>query len=171
MRYYQVTICAFLILILPSISIAGSPVLRLGECTDSHDQLVRFEYREGLPQFAVTRRAESQPGPEESPFVIYINPELFYLGNLTQIWLYQRQCAHIKENHALIHTSSSRIDMEEEERADCIAVRLMLEQRPNLGERDIYSIERDMNRVNRENKWREVLPGRERNISLRSCLE
>jgi hypothetical protein len=157
--------------VFPSKLPAGSPILSVSQCLDSQANAVEVRFRGGLRGFAVVRKEKESPSPDESPYVIYVNPDLYYLSRDTQEWLYQRQCAHIKQNHEVIHKRSSRLNIDDEREADCIAVHLMLsDSERNLSSREFYSIERDIERVVRENRWSDVLPGPERRISLQSCL-
>lgn len=139
---------------------AGSLKLQV-TCHDSEDRLVEARYEPSRPFFA--EAVEVRGGA----YAIYINPTLYYLGNDTQQWLYLRQCAHINEN--TVGVSARRLTIGDEEEADCWAVK-ELKKQSQVSSRTLYAIERDMERVVREKRWKEVLPGPPRRISLLSCL-
>ena len=102
---------------------------------------------------------------------IVVNPERYYLGRWTQQWLYLRQCAHVNEGHPIATEGLRGLRIRDEEEADCWAARHLMQGTKKLSTRTLYSIERDMERVVKEDRWDEVLPGPQRRISLSSCLK
>ena len=120
----------------------------------------------------MVNRAERKEAEEKglSPYYIVINPERYYLGQDTQIWLYYRQCAHIQQQHSIVREDPRKPDIQDEQEADCLAIKAM-ESDPDIhfSKRLIDSIERDIERLIREKRWSEVLTGPQRRISLRRC--
>jgi len=165
----------FLLVLLLSQAQAGAPVLD-EVCRDWENRPVKNVYDSSLQVFAEVRpvpQREQSIAMERglSPYVIHINPELYYLGRYTQQWLYLRQCAHIRERHAVIQEGIRGLRIEDEQQADCQAIRAMrTDQDTPVTSRQIYSIERDIERLLRENRWSQVLAGPQRRISLESCM-
>jgi hypothetical protein len=114
------------------------------------------------------RREAAERGLSE--FVIVVNPERYFLGRWTQQWLYLRQCAHISERHPVATEGLRGLQIRDEEAADCWAVRRLIEGPNRLSTSTLYAIERDMERVMKEGRWDEVLPGPRRRISLSACM-
>jgi hypothetical protein len=165
--------CVLLLLILSlSEAHAGAPVLE-ETCVDSGKRHVPIKYDTSLQFFAEARliaKAEQKMASDRgmSIYVIYINPSRYFLDRYTQQWLYLRQCAHITLKHSVIPEGMHGLKIEDEQRADCQAIREM-QSSPGFSTRQIYSIERDIERLSRENRWGQVLAGPQRRISLESC--
>jgi len=154
-------------------AIAGAPELN-EKCQDRGGKRVRAVYDPSKQFFAQARlipSSERRSAEERglSQYVIYVNPERYFLGRETQQWLYTRQCAHIVLEHPVVRQGERGLNLRDEVEADCWAVREMSSGRSQLSRSAIYSIERDMERVIRENRWSEVLPGPKRRINLSSC--
>lgn len=166
--------CVVLLVVLHVFSVqAGAPRIE-GKCQDRNGRQVSTWYDSLLQVFAEVRML---PGAQQyeakikgvSEYVIVINPERYYLGRYTQSWLYQRQCAHIQQNHKVI-TNPRAFDYQEEQSVDCLAIQLMRSDKNlNLSNRQIDSIERDLERLIRNRQWADVLPGPERRVSLKGC--
>lgn len=165
MRRYHVFI---LLLLSASSAIAGAPDLK-GTCRDQQRRQVVTVYdgtRQYFAQAISMRRGEQTARRrEQSPFVIYVNPNFYFLGSQTQQWLYLRQCAHIQEGHRIVEDGVRALNMQDEVQADCAAARAL-----HASVRTLYAIERDMDRALREGRWDKVLPGPRRRISLKSCM-
>jgi hypothetical protein len=151
----------------------GAPQIR-EECQSPDGRVIRTIYDSNLPVFAEARMLDNGQWQEDekmggSPYVIAINPELYYLGKYTQIWLYRRQCAHIQENHNVVRDRRA-LNIRDEQQADCLAIRAM-QSDPNISFsiRQVSSIERDIERLIRNKQWNNVLAGPQRRISLKRC--
>ena len=170
------TLRFFLILIAYSIltcaiASGGAPALQ-ETCYDTSNMKVATIYDPYVQVFAEVRRlpkSERIPASQAgvSSYMIYVNPERYYLGRQTQQWLYQRQCVHIIRGHAVAQSGLRGLNIKDEEVADCQAARDM--SNAGLSSRDLYSIERDIERIAREGLWNQVLPGPQRRVSLSSC--
>lgn len=157
---------------------AGSPAID-ESCRDRERRAVAVLYDPTNPVFAMAARLPPQdrrlrelvarrPSEQLSPYVIFINPDRYYLGRETQQWLYLRQCARISRGDQISEQGARELPIREEELADCWALRAMAEDSKTQS----YlrsSIERDMERVLRDNRWREVLAGPQRRIALDQC--
>lgn len=163
----------FLVILAISYVQAGAPSIR-ETCSDNQGRLVRTIYDYNLQVFAEARLLplkEQTTAKGISPYVIYINPERYYLGHYTQTWLYLRQCSHIKEQHPVVQEGNRRLDVRDEQKADCLAIQAMISDPSiSISSRQISSIERDIERLIRENRWSEVLSGPQRRIFLEKCL-
>jgi hypothetical protein len=165
----------FLVILAFSYVQAGAPSIR-ETCNDNEGRLVRTVYDYNLKVFAEARllpRKEPTTAIREgiSPYVIYINPQRYYLGRYTQTWLYLRQCSHIKEQHPVVQEGNRGLNVRDEQKADCLAIQAMISDPSiSISSRQISSIERDMERLIRENRWSEVLSGPQRRIFLEKCL-
>ncbi len=151
---------------------AGAPQIR-ERCQGPDGRQIPTIYDSNLPVFAEARmlsRAEQREAKEKgiSAYFIVVNPERYYLGQYTQIWLYRRQCAHILEQHKVVREGYRQLEMRDEQQADCLAIEAM-QKDTNLSNRQIDSIERDIERLIQKKRWAEVLPGPQRRISLRRC--
>jgi len=149
----------------------GAPALE-ETCRDRENLQVITRYESSRRPFAV---AVQLPPKEvrkgESPYVIYVNSEIYFLGWETQQWLYLRQCAYIFHGRLAGEEGVRDVDIRDEENADCWAVRKM-SQTKSFSSRTLYAIERDIERVIiKEQRWPQVLPGPERRISLSMCLK
>ena len=160
---HRVMFCVCLWLCGATLVHAGVPQLNKS-CEDDRGRRVNVQvrYDSSRPYFAEADR-DSRTGR----YTIYVNPELYFLGRQTQQWLYLRQCGHIVLNHRVVQDRVRGLRIEDERTADCWAARRVLQS--GGSSRTLYSIERDMERVIRENRWGRVLPGPQRRISIRSC--
>ena len=160
-----------LLVLSASSAIAGAPALN-ESCRDRGGQRVVTVYdatRQYFAQALPMRRSEQAAAMQRglSPFVIYVNPSLYFLGRQTQQWLFFRQCVHIQQGHRIVQDGVRALNMRDEEQTDCLAARMM-----SASSRTLYSIERDMERVLREKDgWNRVLPGPKRRIALSSCVK
>jgi hypothetical protein len=154
---------------------AGAPEIR-EECRGPDGRPIRSLYDSSLPKFAEARmlsRAEQREAKERgvSAYVIVVNPERYYLGRYTQIWLYRRQCARIQMIRENINKRNRQLHMGEEYDVDCMAVQAMQEdKRIRFSQRTIDSIERDIERLLVNERWYEVLPGPQRRVALKRCV-
>jgi hypothetical protein len=154
---------------------AGAPA-KQENCPDPDGRPIPTEYDSNLPVFAEARmlpRAEWEEAKSKgvSLYVIVINPERYYLGRYTQIWLFRRQCARIQKMGKAISQGYRRLNMRDEQQVDCMAVEAM-QSDPDirLSNRTIESIERDIERLIRNKRWGEVIAGPQRRISLKRCM-
>lgn len=147
---------------------AGAPLLE-DNCRDKTGRPVPIVYN------ATKTRYFAEASPDLSPSVIYVNPELYFLGQRTQQWLYQRQCVHIQKEHPIATKGEQALRPEDEEEADCLA---MLELSASLAKGASQgsslrmlrsSVESDMERLLKEERWRQVLPGPQRRILFDKC--
>jgi hypothetical protein len=118
--------------------------------------------------------AEARKGVRgESGVVILVNPDRYFLGQRTQQWLYLRQCAHIYQRHAIVENGERALKLEDEESADCVALRELINNPSPPGASQSMlraAIESDMDRLLRdESRWRQVLPGPLRRVSFNGC--
>jgi len=141
---------------------AGAP--SLNEDCRIGNRPIQVRYESSTPVFAQARQSSSS-----SPPVIFVNPEVYFVGRETQQWLYERQCVHIQRNHAVLREGEKGLRLEDEELADCTALTAMTTgSTPNRSLR--AAIESDMQRVTQdETRWRQVLPGPRRRISFQRC--
>lgn len=149
---------------------AGSP--RIGKLSkDSIGREIKIEYDSNMSVFAEARlRSGSNINDKNPQYFVALNPELYYLGRYTQIWLYLRQCVHIRQNHDIIRHANRELNIHEEQIADCLAIEEMkLDRDYHLSIRQIDAIERDIERIIKNNQWRDVFAGPERRIYLRHC--
>ena len=79
---------------------AGAPQLD-ENCRDKANRPVSTVYS------TTKTRYFAEAGSDRSTSVIYVNPELYFLGQRTQQWLYQRQCVHIQKNHLIASVGES----------------------------------------------------------------
>jgi hypothetical protein len=165
MRRY---LCLVILLLSASSAIAGAPALN-EKCQDRSGLRVVTVYdttRQYFAQALPMRRSEQAAARQRglSPFVIYVNPSLYFLGRQTQQWLFLRQCIHIQEGHRIIQDGMRGLNMRDEVQVDCAAARAL-----RTSSRTLYSIERDLQRALREGRWPNVLPGPQRRVSLSAC--
>jgi hypothetical protein len=173
--------CSFVIfsltILFSGAALAGGPVLK-EDCKDQENRTVSTRYDVSINVFAEAKflpRNELDRAKRTglSPYVIHVNPDRYYISRLTQQWLYDRQCAHIRAEHLIVQEGLRALTIRDEERADCLALDDMSgsaeANTPSISMRDRYSIERDIERVMREGRWQEVLPGPQRRISLSTC--
>lgn len=152
---------------------AGAPTIE-ETCRDSNNRPVTTRYSSSSRLFAEVRRLS----PEEqrlaaergiSTYLIYINPDRYYLGRQTQQWLYLRQCAYIQKGHDIGTSGLRSINIRNEEIVDCFAMRALSRANPQISSRTAYAIERDIERAIAKGRWGEILPGPQRRVSLTSC--
>lgn len=164
---------------------AGAPQLE-DTCRDRDKRPVPIIYTASGTRFfaeaSVVPATERQAALERGvpPVAIRVNPELYFLGQRTQQWLYLRQCVHIQEEHPIARLGESALNPLHEEQADCMALEQLVNS-PAKGSSPSSSIsssmrrtvrasiESDMDRVLRENRWNQVLPGPQRRISFDRC--
>jgi len=148
------------LIVLASPAYAGSPMLSEG-CGAGGRILTRYD-PSATRQFAEARR-------NGGTITIFVNPERYFLGQRTQQWLYQRQCVHVQGNHAVVN-SGRDLRLEDEVQADCQALRQMLMTNDQGSSKTLrISIEGDMERVLREGRWSQVLPGPQRKVLFDRC--
>ncbi|WP_372528467.1 hypothetical protein [Piscinibacter sp.] len=155
---------------------AGAPLLN-ETCLDRENKPVPTRYDPAATRFFAEARVlsatERREGLEKGvpPAAIYVNPELYFLGQQTQQWLFLRQCIHIQRDHLIAKAGERGLRPEDEEQADCLALReLTRSPSQSSSMRTLRaSIESDMERVLREDRWRQVLPGPQRRISFDKC--
>lgn len=145
-----------------SVAKAGAPDIKEG-CRDRQGREVRVRYDSRFETFA-----EARLGPP-GPAVIYINPDVYFVGSETQQWLYERQCIHIQRDDPVIRDGERGLKLEDEERVDCLALKVMTDQRPSSARTLRSSIESDIGRAMKEDKWRRLLPGPPRRVLLQRC--
>lgn len=161
-------------------ALAGAPQLD-ETCRDRDMRPVPIIYTASGTRFfaeaSVVPAAERQAARERGlpPVAIRVNPELYFLGQRTQQWLYLRQCVHIQQDHPIARLGERALTPLDEEQADCMAFQQMVNS-PVKGSSSTApmsmvqaSIESDMDRVLRENRWNKVLPGPQRRISFDRC--
>jgi hypothetical protein len=150
---------------------AGAPSLD-ENCHDKSNRRVPTRYDVAATNYFAEARVDGQSA------AIYINPDRYFLGQRTQQWLYQRQCVHIQKDHAIAKPDDRgqkpgerAPKPEDEEEADCLAMREMANS-PAQGSsvRTLRAaVESDMERVLKEDRWRQVMPGPQRRISFDKC--
>ena len=163
-----------LLLLWGSHAFSGAPEIR-EKCLDNESMNIATIYDTSTNGFAEVRMipfAERYSAKQRgvSPFTIHVNPKLYYLSQYTQQWLFHRQCIFIREFTEQAMQRDRRIDMGLEQHLDCRAIQHM-QSDPGIAisPRQVQSIERDMERVLRDNRWNEVLAGPERRITLMKC--
>ena len=102
-----------------------------------------------------------------SKFLIIANPFSSYFGWETLRWLYLRQCGHIELKYLTANSRNGVRTSREETEADCWAINTLV-KKEGLGNRQIKSIERDIQRMN-SNEHRLIL-GVQRRIDLDQCV-
>ena len=165
---------SFLVAIIFSLNIAttklayaGAP--RLGSCTDlEHGRQVNTKPKTNLKTYADVVRKES--GNKVS-FTIRFNPTHYYLSRATQQWLFYRQCGRINEDHESIKYENARITLLEERRADCWAIRYMVNELGLISARNIDRIKRDIDMLERNSdRWRAIFGSRRSRVFTSECL-
>lgn len=163
-----------LLILLSSYVHAGAPEIK-ETCKDNDGLTIKTVYDSSLQVFAeakMIRKTERERARQVgiSPFAVYVNPERYYLSQYTQRWLYYRQCVLIAEFPREIMQAEQRINIDLEYQLDCRALQILRsDPKAEISYRQIQSIERDMERVLRDNRWSEILPGPERKIHLMEC--
>lgn len=148
-------------------ALAGAPSLD-ENCHDTSNRRVPTRYDVAATNYFAEARVDGLSA------TIYINPDRYFLGQRTQQWLYQRQCVHIQKGHAIARPGErtpSTPKPEDEVEADCLAMREMANS-PAQGSSIRTSraaVESDMERVLKEDRWRQVMPGPQRRISFDKC--
>jgi hypothetical protein len=166
MPTYRLLLACFSVwLLLGSPANAGAPAL--DETCQLRGAKVPTQYNVSQKYFAEAGPLRSSMQRTDRVYVIYINPERTFLGRQTQQWLYLRQCAHIVAGHRVISAGERGLTIQDEEAADCWAAREI--SQGGSASKTLYGIESDMERLVRDGRWSEVLPGPERRISLVSC--
>lgn len=149
-----------------NLAFAGAP--RLDEtCVDRDKRPVPTRYETSKRPFAAAARPPVRKSESQSPYVIYVNPDIYFLSGETQQWLYLRQCVQIQADRVVDPDNSRGINIADEEDADCLAAREMLKIKGS--QRMLYSIERDIERID-ERRWSQVLYGPVRRVPLAKCL-
>lgn len=155
-------------------ALAGAPMLR-ENCVGPDQQPVRTVYSaSSTVYFAEARMVRPEERPEAVargvPLVaIYVNPERYFLGERTQQWLYQRQCVHLQQRHRIATEGVRALDPADEARADCEGLRALAQADPKAARMVRLSIESDMQRLLRDGRWSQVLPGPQRVIAFDRC--
>lgn len=150
-------------LVLSTPAWAGAPQLS-ETCRGRDNQPVPSRYDAKARYFA-----EAQPRPP----LILINPEIYFIGRQTQQWLYLRQCVHLQRQHAILQSGERGLSLDDEEKADCGAAQELLKSGA-FGSNTrtlLYSIESDIERALKQDRWRQLLPGPQRRIALSACLK
>ena len=148
---------------------AGVPSLN-EDCRDRNNRPVPVRYDTSVSVFAEARPA--RPGSSgAAPVIIHVNPDVYFVGRQTQQWLYRRQCVHILENHSVVRDGEKGLRLADEEQADCAALAAVAgpSSSPASSRAVRASIESDMQRASRDDKWHRLLPGPQRRISLERC--
>ena len=135
-------------------------------CIGIDDELIPSEYDPDLGVFARVIVVGSQDQPY---YIIEVNPTFYFLSTLSQRWLYLRQCANINLGHQAIHGRSSRPNLREERAADCWAIEELADEAGFISERDVITIQRDLERLDSE-QWQRVFGGPRRRTDLSRCL-
>jgi hypothetical protein len=116
-----------------------------------------------VASFSIPDIAMASFAPNGAP-VIYYNPRVLpWVHPQTRLFFYAHECGH----HALSHHFSGGLPVEKEQEADCFGIRT-LRQRHLLSDLDLQVIQGDVARFGRSD-WSH-LPGMQRAINLRSCL-
>jgi hypothetical protein len=147
-------------------AVAGAPMLR-ETCVGADKQPVPTRYDAAATRFFAEARIVARGMP---PVAIFVNPDRYFLGERTQQWLYQRQCVHIQQGHRIAFEGERGLQPEDEEKADCEGLRTLIQAEPPAARMLRQSIESDMQRVLRENRWPQVLPGPQRLIAFDRCV-
>lgn len=155
-------------------ALAGAPMLR-ENCLSARGQPVPIRYDVTIRFFAearVIQASERAAAAERGvpPAAIVVNPERYFLGERTQQWLYQRQCVHIQQGHRIAIHGEPALEPAEEEKADCEGLRVLTKGDPAAVRMLRLSIESDLQRVLRENRWSQVLPGPPRVVAFDRCV-
>lgn len=154
---------------------AGAPQLD-ETCRGRDNQPVPTRYDPNARFFAEARiapAAEREAAARRGvPLVaIHINPEIYFIGRQTQQWLYLRQCVHLQKQHRILQSGERGLSLDEEEAADCGAAQALTRSAPpGTNTRTLfYSIESDIERALKLDRWRQLLPGPQRRIVLANC--
>ena len=139
----------------------------------------------GAPQLSETCRGpDNRPVPtrydvkvrffaeaQAKPPAILVNPEIFFIGRQTQQWLYLRQCVHLRLQHRIVQQGERALSLDEEELTDCLAAKELAASKEfgSNARTLMYSIESDIERALKQDRWRQLLPGPQRRIALSNC--
>lgn len=156
-------------------ALAGTPELD-ETCRDREKRPVPIIYSASGTRFFAEAGVPAAEDRGLRPLAIRVNPQRYYLGQRTQQWLYLRQCVHIQQDHPIVKFGERALNPLDEEESDCLAFQQMANG-PVKGSSPTgsslrmvgASIESDMERVLREGRWSEVLPGPQRRISFDRC--
>lgn len=138
-------------------SSSGNAQIAFEGCRDINGVPVASISNVRIPDIAMASISNGRP-------VIYYNPSvLAWTRHQTHLFFYAHECAH----HALGHVLSG-MSLGQEQEADCWGV-VTLRRLRRLSDQDISVVQSDIARLGRGD-WAH-LPGPERAIRLRACLD
>ncbi len=115
-----------------------------------------------IPDETINDIAIANLAQDGSPVIYYRPSGLISASPPTQLFFYAHECGH----HALGHNIGLSFPLTREQEADCFAIRTLVKM--NLvSDDDINAIQKDINHF--KGDWTH-LPGPERAINLRACL-
>jgi hypothetical protein len=138
-------------------NVFSSVILAQMTCNDIRGIRVRSIPDETINDIAIANLAQ-----DGSPVIYYRPSGLISASPPTQLFFYAHECGH----HALGHNIGLSFPLTREQEADCFAIRTLVKM--NLvSDDDINAIQNDINHF--KGDWTH-LPGPERAINLRACL-